>query len=152
MAINSRIFEALREYEQQVIEGEISPLKAYIELKSLLDAVKATIDNINENVIKEVSREPEKQGLICAGFCAKVQQKTTWKFDHIEKWVDEKQKLSEIEEQAKKIYQLQSSLNVNTEFENGGVAPGVVNEQTGEIMTPAIREMSKPFIKLDKLK
>jgi hypothetical protein len=152
MGINSRIFEELREYQQQVIEGEISPLKAYIELKSLSEAVKVTIDNINENVIKEVSREPEKQGLICSGFCAKVQQKTTWKFDHIEKWVDEKQKLSAIEEQAKKIYQLQSSLNVNSEFENGGVATGVVNEQTGEIMTPAIREMSKPFIKLDKLK
>jgi len=152
MGINSRIFEELREYEQQVLDGEISPLKAFIELKSLSECVKTTIDNINESVINEVSREPEKQGLIVGGYCAKVQQKTTWKFDHIEKWVDEKAKLSSIEEQAKKIYQLQASLNVNSEFENGGVAPGVVNEQTGEIMTPAIREMSKPFIKLEKIK
>ena len=152
MGINSRIFEEIRELESHVIEGEILPIEAYIELKQLSEIVDLTIKNINEMVIGQVSKEPEKVGLNHSGYIAKVQQKTTWKFDHIKKWVIAKEGLKSVEEQAKKAAILSAQLNPNMGFDSGDVLPGIVNEQTGEMIEPAVSIKSAPFIKLEKIK
>ena len=151
MSVNSRIFNELREYEQQVIDGEVSPTRAFVYLKELSSAVDNSIKKINDLAIKEIIREPEKQGLITSGYVAKVLQKTTWKFDHIEDWSIAKDKLKLVEEKAKQVFLLQNQLNPNKGFDDDNVI-GVVNEDSGEIMIPAIKEFSAQFIKLEKLK
>lgn len=86
-----------------------------------------------------------------SGYVAKVLQKTTWKFDHIEDWTMVKEKLKAVEEKAKQVFLLQNQLNPNKGFDEDKVI-GVVNEDSGEIMIPAIKEFSAQFIKLEKLK
>jgi hypothetical protein len=60
MGLNKRIFTDLREFENEVIEGEINPLESWSELLELEKLIKKTKDNIKDTVIIEIEKQDKE--------------------------------------------------------------------------------------------
>jgi hypothetical protein len=148
MGFSKRLYEEIEQMTQYAINGEINELQAYIDIKELEDYVKFRKELVSKSAIRLVELEKDSK-TEQFGYSIACQQKTTWKFDHIQKWVDKKNELSEIENKAKIAAQLNKNYfgNPIESFENN-----IANAITGEIIEIAIAQYSKPFIKLDKLK
>ena len=56
MGLNKRIFTDLREFENEVVEGEVNPLESWSELLELEKLITKTKSNITDTVIKEIEK------------------------------------------------------------------------------------------------
>ena len=151
MGFSKRLYEEIEQFEQQALNGEINELQAYIELKQFEELIAEKKKNISKCAMRLVELEKDYK-TEQFGFVIQRQQKTTWKFDHIQRWIDKKNELTSIQDQAKAAYQL-SQKNIGngiSDFENE--TNEIANASTGEIIEAAVCEYSEPFLKVDKIK
>lgn len=150
MGLSKKLYEEIEQFEQDALNGEMNELQAYIELKQFEEFISEKKKSVSKAAMRLVELEKdyktEQFGLIFA-----KQQKTTWKFDHITKWVEKKSELETIQTQAKLAYQLSQKNNFGpSDFDNPGVQ--IADANTGEVIDMAIPEYSEPFLKVDKVK
>jgi len=150
MGLSKRLYEEIEQFEQQALNGEINEVGAYFELKQLEDLIKEKKENVSNSAMRLVRLEKDYK-LEKDGYIFQIQQKTNWKFDHIKKFVEKKEELKTIMENAKLAYQLsQKNTFSPSDFENPGSQ--IFDVHTSEVIDIAIPEYSEPFLKIDKIK
>lgn len=111
--------------------GEDQGLKAY-ELKAFAKYLEVLAKEISDRVADEATDELAKEGgeVGLSGMTLKKKSSAgTWKYDHIQAWVDKKAELKEIEETAKTAFTLLKKKKI-------GTGSTIVNDE-GEVMEPA---------------
>ena len=118
MVTIKELFAAIRrqinEKKDECIEGLIKPFELYRELiytKICIDQAKDELDEIVKNEFAKYAKEELKE----MGISMSVGG-NTYKYDHIPEWVEQKEKLTIIEDRAKAAF-IQSQKNV-TVFDN----------------------------------
>ena len=150
MGLSKRLYEEIEQFEQDALNGEMNELQAYIELKQFEEFIAEKKKSVSKAAIRIVDLEKDSK-TEQFGFIFAKQQKTTWKFDHIAKWDEKKNELTNILDQAKLAYQLSQKNSFSpSDFENPGTQ--IADANTGEVIDMAIPEFSEPFLKVDKIK
>lgn len=109
---------------EQVKNGEIDGLKAYIELKRLEKTLSESIKTVQEFALTEAAKYGQKTFEF---HNAKIELKSgagTWKFDSYEKYNSVKTQLKSIEENMKAAYNASQKMQT-------------VVDESGEIIPPA---------------
>jgi len=149
MGLSKQLYEEIERFEEMSLNGEINEVDAFWELKQLEELIELKSKNISKGAMRLVRLEKDAK-LEKNGYIFQVQQKTTWEFDHITKWVETKNQLTSIQDQAKLAYQLSQKINLVSDFENPGSQ--IANVNSGEVIDVAYPKLSEPFLKVDKIK
>lgn len=106
----------------QVRDGELSPLDAYIELKTIIEMAENGLNEIKEGALIEAEKFKGQQ---YKGFTIDVRSAGgRYTYDHLAEWKQLKDKIKEIEKMAQAAFK-----NRNQGF--------FLNEHTGEVYEPA---------------
>jgi hypothetical protein len=115
-------FDMIDNILQQVRDGELSPLDAYIELKSIVEACEDGLKEIKDLALIEAEKFKGQQ---YKGFTIDVRSAGgRYTYDHLPEWVSLKEKMKDIEKMSQAAFK-----NRNQGF--------FLNEHTGEIYEPA---------------
>ena len=115
---------------QKVVDGEVDALEIYAQLKDFEKHFKDCLAVVQEDAIKDAERYGEKS-FDHSGFKFELREgRRTYDFKHIPEWVDVKNKLKEIENDAK------TSASMNGTFVKEG----------GEVVEPCIIKYSAPSL------
>lgn len=119
-----------------VLDGNESPLKAYIEFKKIEADLKEAIEAIKDQALEEAS----KYGKSFSHDGVQVEIRSSagkWNYKHVQEWNELSKKMDSLEEQLKHAYKAKASL---------------VNEGTGEILMTAQYTPGKEtiFVTLNK--
>jgi type II secretory pathway component HofQ len=127
-------FDRVRE---AVKEGDVNPLDAQIFFNELDKGFKALKGNIKDEVMMEAEKY---DGQDYAGYRVQVSQgNRSYDFSHIQEWIEAKEKLKEIEENAKAAAQ-QAERNA------------LLVTSDGEVHEAARVKYTAPYVKLTKKK
>jgi len=123
-----QIQNQIDEWTENVLDGAVDPLEHYVYLKALKKKIDNSISMIQNSVIDEAKKYPEKS-FEHLGFNFELRNgKSTYQFDHIDLWKDKKTELKRLEEISK------------ASLKNGSVA---IDSDTGEEIPPAKVSFSK---------
>jgi len=129
--IFAEIRRRINELKDECIDGSIKPFELYREIVYTKNCIDQAKDELDETVKTEFGRyakeELKEMGVtMSAGG-------NTYKYDHIPEWVEQKTKLSEIEEKSKAAF-IQSQKNITIFSNDDGVeiipAIGVPRKQS----------------------
>lgn len=127
----------LVDFAQQVVLGELSPL----EFKLYLNRLKDVITECEEMVDEVVLTEGEKyKGQVIHGYRVEISSSGRYKYDHIPEIVELKKRLKFLEQLHQSAYK----------FHTQGTC--ILDDETGETITPAEFVPSKTYVKLQKEK
>ena len=133
-AINHQILNI----EKQVIEGNISPIEALIDLKAIDDYIQLVKGNIMNKAIEEKNKYPEKE-ISKYGYRISISSSGRYSYNHIPQWKQAKERLTIIEDDAKSAYD--SAIKGKTQI-----------DQDGEVVGAAEYKPNKVSVKLIKIK
>lgn len=119
---------------ENVDDGKLDPVKAYIEVYEAEKLLKELRQELQNPVMDKISADKE---YTCGGYKVSTQSRTTWKFNDPE--IDRLKTLIKSREmQAKRAYKLLQSDNVFTD-ENGEIVPPADAKTTNFIKLELIR-------------
>jgi hypothetical protein len=84
-----------------VLNGDFEPVQAYIKFKEVSDHLKQLNEEIKENAF-DMAEQYKSQNYM--GYKLETSIRNTYSFEHIPAWLQLKEKMKVIEEEAKKIY------------------------------------------------
>lgn len=132
---------SFEELTEKALEGEISPLKAFIDLKKEIDRLSQLQDKVKRMAIEQAGHEDEKQ---FERFGAKItyveSAGSRWDFSLIPEWKEKAEELKEMEQKHKAAYHA---------WKRGAI---YIDEQTGEQVTPAAYKEGNPTVQIKILK
>lgn len=124
--LNKSAIESLSErIVSSVVEGSENSGDLYIKLDFLKKSIDKSLKTIKEDAVVELSKYDKGQTVM--GVEINVTSKASYKYDNNPEWVAKKAELKKIEEQMKMV-------------NKDGVT--IVNEETGEVVPPAIANYS----------
>lgn len=112
--------EQLNNYLQQVLDGEIDPLKAYIHLKRLEGKLKEALTLVEPSAFEAASKWSEKTFKVEGAEIQKKNAPGKWDYSNIPQYSKAKDKVKAIEELAKQAYAAKKQNSVIVD-ENGEV-------------------------------
>ncbi len=113
----------LHKINEQVINGEINALEAFIQLKKMVDVATKIMTEIKRDAVDEADKY---QGKTFEAFGAKIEKRNgggTWNYKHLDTWC-------KINDQKKVMEDLHKSA-----YRMGGNS--IIDPNTGEIVQPA---------------
>lgn len=123
---------------QDVQNGEIEPKYALVYLRKLSKAIEDAESKIKDQAIESIRTEiegsPNKIAIIGGLECRITEGRKTYKFDHINEWVQTNARLKAIEHEAKVAADLHAK------------GKDFVDEDSGLIVTPAVVNHGNPFV------
>jgi serine/threonine-protein kinase RIO1 len=132
--IHSNIFATLSSFSQAIEDGNVNPLRAFIELKNLSDMIFSMQDSIKEAAINEYMKYG-KEDLVIDGYkIEKMNGRKIWKYDHSSAWQAANERRKTLEMLMQKAH-------------NGS---SIVDGDTGEIIEPAVVTYTSETLKLTK--
>jgi hypothetical protein len=133
------IKNTLSKLVQDVIDGNESSLTTYAEMNMLKKHIEKCMEEIKEEAQKEADSFNEKTFVFKGFEFTKTEGKRMYDFKNVQKWVETKSKLSEIEELAKQSANNYAKLKT------------MLVTEDGEVVEPCVITYSKPSISV-KLK
>ena len=128
MGLNKRIFTDLREFENEVVEGEVNPLESWSELLELEKLITKTKEAIKPIAITELQKYDKYER---NGKSFTVSQKTNYDLSGCKFYQNLNSQLKQVKE-----------LSVMA----AKTGKSIIDENTGEVIEPAIITYSEPFI------
>lgn len=117
---------------QQVIDGEIDPLKTYIELKKAETEIASAIKSVQDYAIAEAEKYDGKSFKAFGAMVEKKNAACTWKYDGISAYETAKNRLKYVQDIAQ--------------------AGGGIDPETGEMIEKAYRVEGKSTIAIKIIK
>jgi len=115
---------------QKVVDGELDALEVYAKMKQFNNHLQDCIKAVQEEAIREAERYGEKS-FEHKGMSFEFREgRRTYDFKHIPEWVEEKNKLKEIEKRAK------TAAHMN----------GTFVDEDGAVVEPCIIKHSSPSL------
>lgn len=108
----------------------------YLDLRAKKMDLERQMKTLQDELLEEIGDVP----IECDGLRLSVFSKATYKYDHIDEWVQEKAKLKTIEEKAK------------AQLRNNALGLSAFDEENGEEIIVANVVYSKPSIKVEIVK
>lgn len=128
---------SFEELTEKALEGEISPLKAFIDLKKEIERLSQLQDKVKRLAIEEAGQEDNKKFEIFGAIVTYVESAgSRWDFSQIPEWKEKSTELKNIEQKHKAAYQA---------WKRGAI---YVDEETGEQVTPAAYKEGNPTIQV----
>jgi flagellar biosynthesis/type III secretory pathway chaperone len=125
----------IEEIKQKALNGEISPIQLLSKLSELEKAVKEAKDEIMEDAISEFEKYGAKS-IREYGFEISIAQSGRYDYSDNADWNKKQSEIKEIERRMQAAYKANGS---------------ILDENTGEIIEPAIYKSNKPGLKFKKL-
>lgn len=140
----NEVINYLRNLSKNVEEGNYDSIKSYSTLKDIEKALNDSLDIVKEQAKEKVAQDPIT---FLDGWEFKIKSGgPQWDFTHIKKWVDLKDKIKLIEQEAKQNFHKMGKIDFGVD-ENGNS----FNKQTGEIIKNAPKIMPKVKFKTDSI-
>lgn len=116
----------------KAMNGEVSALDAYIELREAEADIKKQIDDIKDIALLELEKYGKETVIRRGWHIEKVNGRRIWSYKGVSAWNSVKARLSEVEKMAQMAY-------------NGAE---VTDKDTGEVVEPADLSFTKDSIKI----
>lgn len=122
------MIEQLNQHLQKILDGEIDPLKGFIELKKLEAKLKEALTLAEPSAFEAASQWSEKTFKVEGAEIQKKNAAGKWDYSNIPQYSKAKERIKQIEELAKQAYAAKKSNSVIVD-ENGEVVdPPVYTE------------------------
>jgi len=131
----------INEIINQVREGLINPLEAYIQLKSIEADLKTALPLINDEAVEEAKKHALKSFKFKGAEITLKSNPGTWDFKSIDSWRLQKEKLKEVEESAKIAYQTKGK-SVQFDMNGEEIQPAQYTPGRDNISVRLIKEFS----------
>lgn len=116
----------------RIESGDIDSIPFFLELRNVKKLIEDTLNQISENVLSDLSGQPKEIN----GFKIEPQNgRAMYNFKHIPEWVDLQRQIKEVENRSKIA-----------------LSNMIIDENTGEVVAPAIVTYSKDTIKVSNKK
>ena len=115
--------------EKQVLQGDINPLDAFVQLKKLEELSKTIKKNIKELALEEIAKysNEAKAGIDMYGANVSIKNSAgRWSYDHIQEIKDLENNLKELKKRHQEAYKADKR------------GESIVDSETGEIIQPAM--------------
>ena len=122
-----------RKLQQQAEDGEIAPLKAYLQLRKDIDDRMKSLEILKDLSTTEFYQVYGGKDVTIYGATVTKHQGGRYDYKHIPRWVAAKSKLDAIEDEAQQAYKAATD-------KMGGQ---MMDEETGEIIEPAVYKANK---------
>lgn len=127
-----------------VTAGEVSPSLAYLQLKELETMIQNALKSIKGDAEVEIRRyceeSSDKVSIIHGKQVKLVEGRRSYDYSHIPQWANTKDELKRIEDEAKRA----ADANIK--------GRAIVDEATGEVITPAVVKWSDPYFVVSDVK
>jgi len=134
--IHPDIYATLSSMSKSIDDGNINPLRAFVELKNLSDMIASMQDAVKEQAIAERMKYGKEEVVIDGFKIEQVPGRKLWKYDHSSSWQDINDRRKTLETLMQKAY----------------AGASIVDGETGEEIEPAALTFSSETLRLTKTK